>query len=151
MNNTTDRHSLAKSIFLHLLPGLLVGLCYFILAPIIKQSGFPTVLALIISGVFVLLPFELGFLLSQWKRTGEKFFGEIIRYQKPLKIWQYFLWVAIIFLLTGLAFKAFGFASEHLMQFFSWIPSTHMLDMGLSGEYSKSSLVITYVLFLPIY
>lgn len=148
MNNTFDRHSLAKSIFLHLLPGVMVGLGYYLLAPVVKFYGFPTVMALIISGVFVLLPFELGFLLYQKKRTGKKFLGGIVRYQKPLKIWQYILWVAVIFVLTGFAFKAFAFASEYLMHFFSWIPSSYMLDMGLGGEYSRTNLIITYSLFL---
>ncbi|MFP4557213.1 MAG: CPBP family intramembrane glutamic endopeptidase [Bacteroidales bacterium] len=147
MNNTIDTHTLAKSIFLHLLPGVLVGFGYFLLAPLVKQYGFPSVMALIISGVFVLLPIELGFLLHQKKITGKKFLGGIVRYQKPLKIWQYILWVLVIFILTGILFKAFGFASEFLIQFFSWIPSTHMLDMGLNGVYSKTNLIITYVLF----
>ena len=147
MNNTIEKHSFAKSIFFHLFPGILIGLCYFLLAPIVRQSGFPTVMALIISGVFVLLPIELGFLLYKSKKTGEKFFGGIVRYQKPLKIWHYILWVAVIFLLTGLLFKGFGFTSDFMMQFFSWIPPTHLPDMGLSGEYSKSNLIITYVLF----
>ena len=96
----------------------------------------------------MLLPFELGFLLYQSKKKGEKFLGGIIKYQKTLKKWQYFLWTAVIFLLSGLLFKAFGFTSEILMKFFSWIPSDHMLNMGLSEAYSKTNLIITYSLFL---
>jgi membrane protease YdiL (CAAX protease family) len=34
------------------------------------------------------------------------------------------------------------------MKFFSWIPEDRMLDMGLSEDYSKTKLVITYTLFL---
>lgn len=147
MNNTIDTHSMAKSVFLHLLPGVLAGLGYFLLAPQVKQFGFPSVMALIISGVFVLLPIELGFLLHQKKITGKKFLGGIVRYQKPLKIWQHILWVAVIFVLTGLAFKIFAFASEYLMHLFIWMPSTYMLDMGLGGEYSRINLIITYSLF----
>lgn len=147
MNNTVDRHSLANSIFLHLLPGVLVGLGYFLLAPLVKQYGFPSVMALIISGIFVLLPIEIGFLLYQSRKKGEKFIGGIVKYQKKLKIWQYILWVAVIFVLSGLAFKAFGFASEYLMYLFTCIPSTYMLDMGLGGEYSRINLIITYSLF----
>lgn len=148
LNKTIEKHSLGKSIFLHLLPGVLVGVGYFFLSPIVKQHGFPTVMALIISGILILLPVELGFLLYQSEKKGKDFFGGIIKYQKPLKIWQYILWVAVIFLLSGLLFKAFGFTSEILMKIFSWIPSIHMLDMGLSEAYSKTNLIITYSLFL---
>lgn len=147
MNNTIDTHTLGKSIFLHLVPGFLGGFFYFLIAPVVKHYGFPTIMALIISGIFVLLPIELGFLLYQKKRTGEKFLGGVVRYQKPLKFLHFILWVTVIFLLTGLTFKAFDFASKHLMQLFSWIPSDYLLDMGLNGEYSKPILIITYVLF----
>jgi hypothetical protein len=118
LNKIIEKHSMAKSIFLHLLPGVLVGLGYFLLAPIVKQHGFPTVMALIVSGIFILLPVELGFLLYQSKKKGDEFFGGIIKYRKPLKTGQYFLWTAVIFILSGLLFKAFGFTSEFLMNFF---------------------------------
>ena len=147
-NKSIEKHSFAKSIFLHLLPGVFVGLGYYFLAPIVKQYGFPNVMALIISGIFILLPIELGFLLYQSKKQEKKIFGGIIKYLKPLKTGQYFLWVAVIFILSGLLFKAFGFTSEFLMKFFSWIPSGRMLDMGLSEAYSKTNLIITYSLFL---
>ncbi|PKP39294.1 MAG: hypothetical protein CVT98_02320 [Bacteroidetes bacterium HGW-Bacteroidetes-15] len=147
MRKSIEKHSLSQSIFLHLLPGVLVGLCFFLLAPIVIEYGFPNVMALIIAGIVVLLPFELGFLLYQTKITGKKFLGGIVKYQKTLKGWQYILWIAVIFVLTGLAFKVFGFASEFLMQYFRWIPSTYMLDMGMSGGFSKTNLIITYSLF----
>ncbi|NHB67720.1 CPBP family intramembrane glutamic endopeptidase [Perlabentimonas gracilis] len=147
MRNSIEKHSLSQSIFLHLLPGALVGLCYFLLAPIVIEYGFPNVMALIIAGIVVLLPFELGFLLYQKKISGKKFFGGIVKYHKKLKGWQYILWVAVIFVLTGLAFKIFAFASEYLMHLFTWMPSTYMLDMGLGGEYSRINLIITYSLF----
>lgn len=147
MSNKIQQHSIIQSIYLHLLPGVIVGFFYFLIAPVVKHYGFPTIMALIISGIFVLLPIELGFLLYQKKITGEKLLGGIVRYLKPIKFWHFILWVIVIFLLTGLTFKAFDFASKHLMQLFSWIPSDYLLDMGLNGEYSKPILIITYVLF----
>lgn len=148
MGKSIERHSITKSIFLHLIPGVLVGLVYFLFAPVVKLYGFPTVMALIISGILVLLPFELGFILYQKKRKGEKLFGETIKYLKPLKFWQFILWVAAIFFAAGLLFKAFGFTTEFIMKFFHWIPSNYMLSMGLSGEFTKLNLIITYMCFL---
>lgn len=147
MSNKIQQHSIIKSLFLHLIPGLLGGLFYFLIVPVAKHYGFPTIMALIISGIFVLLPIELGILFYQSRKKREKLIGGIIKYQKPIKFWYFILWVIVIFLLTGLTFKAFDFASNYLMQLFSWIPTDYMLDMGLNGEYSKPILIITYVLF----
>ena len=148
MGNITLEHSLLKSIILHLSPGLLGGILYFVLVPVIHVYGFPSVMALSLAGIFSLIPFELGVLFYQKRKTGEKLFNGVIRYTKPLKIWQYLIWIFIIVLLSGLAFKAFNFASEFIKPLLSWIPSDRILDMGLSNSYSKDKLIITYGFFL---
>lgn len=71
-NDLLTRHSLLKSLTLHLLPGLLAGVFYFALVPLVKSNGFPSVLTLILAGIFVLIPFELGFLILQKRVTGQK-------------------------------------------------------------------------------
>lgn len=56
--------------------------------------------------------------------------------------------VPSVLILTGLLFKALSFTSDFLKTLFSWIPSDLFLNMGLDGDYSKSKLIITYLLFL---
>lgn len=148
MRNKTFEHSLLKSVTLHLLPGILGGIGYFVLAPFVRANGFPSLMALSLSGIFIIIPFELGFLIYQQRKTGEKLFNGVIRYTKPLKIWQYIIWIFTILLFSGLAFKAFNFATEFIRSLFNWIPSDMLLDMGLSNEYSKSKLIITYGIFM---
>jgi uncharacterized protein len=148
MKNEIGEHSLLKSVGLHLLSGILGGICYFALVPLVLSNGFPTVMALILAGIFVLIPFELGFLIFQKRVTGQKLFGGIIPYIKKIPTWQYFVLIPAVFILTGLLFKAFGFTSGFLRTIFSWIPSYMSLNMGLDGDYSKSKLIITYALFL---
>lgn len=138
-------HSLLKSIILHLLPGLLGAIGCFLLVPIVKENGFPTIMALSLAGIFILAPFQLGLILYHKHKNNQKLFGEVIHYLKPLKIGQYILWVFVIILLSGLAFKAFNFTSEYLSTFFKWMPS---LDMGLTNEYTKPKLILTYAVFL---
>jgi membrane protease YdiL (CAAX protease family) len=147
MKNEISEHSLLKSIILHLLPGFLVGGCYFALVPVVQANGFPSVMALLLAGIFVLIPFELGFLLFQRKATGQKFFNGVILYFRRIPIWQYFVLIPAVFVLAGLLFKAFDFTSAFLKTLFNWIPSDMFLDLGLNGNYSKSNLVLTYVLF----
>jgi uncharacterized protein len=148
MNNEITGHSLLKSVTLHLLPGLLGGSCYFALAPLVKSNGFPSVMAFILAGIIVLIPFELGFLMFQKRVTGQFFFDGVIRYFKKIPIWQYFVLIPTILILTGLLFRAFDFTSVFLKTFFYWIPSDMNWDMGMDGDYSKSKLIITYALFL---
>ena len=148
MTNEIHRHSLLKSVLLHLLPGIFTGILYFAVVPVVKENGYPSVMGLIIAALIVLIPFETGVLLYQKKVTGEKLFNGVIRYIKPMPVWQFFLFIPLVFILTGLLFKALEFTSDYLQSFFSWLPSGRLLDMGLEAEYSKSKLITTYLLFL---
>lgn len=144
MKEDSRKHSLPKSILLHLLPGILIGGFYFVAAPFIREQGFPSVMALTLAGIFVLLPFELGFLLYKKRLTGKKLMGGVIKYTKRISIWQYIVWVLVIFILSGIIFTALKSTSDYFMTFFNWIPSDMTLDMGLSKEFSKQKLIITY-------
>jgi membrane protease YdiL (CAAX protease family) len=148
MEHSIDKHTLFKSIVLHLLPGILVGAGYYLLVPVAVKFGFPSAMALLATGVLILIPFEFGFLLYQKMKTREKLFNGLIRYLKPIPLWQYFVFVLLIILLTGLLFKAFEFSSELLHDLFRWIPPGMEFSMGFDGEYSHQKLLVTYILFL---
>lgn len=84
MNTSIKEHSVFRSIILHLLPGILVGAGYYTLAPLVISKGFPSIMSLLITVIFILIPFELGFLIYQKHKTGEKFLKGIIPYVEPL-------------------------------------------------------------------
>ena len=105
MENDIVKHSLLKSIVLHLLPGLLGGIFYFAIIPFVKEQGFPSVMAISLAGIFILIPFELGFLLYQKRLTGKRLFNGVIQYCQRIPTWQYFVWVPVVFLITGLLFS----------------------------------------------
>ncbi len=147
-NSKISGHSLPQSILLHILPGLLTGAAYFALVPAVRSLGFPSVMALSLAGIFVLVPFELGWLFFQKRKTGEPFFKGIIRYVKPLKVLQYLLWVPVIFLASGLLFTVFKFSAGLLRPVFDWINPGLLLDMGLNNAFTTSRLIITDVVFL---
>ena len=150
MENDIVKHSLLKSIVLHLLPGLLVGIFYFAIIPFVKEQGFPSLVALMLAGIFVLIPFELGFLLYQKRQTGKKLFTGVIQYCQRIPTWQYFVWVPVVFLLSALLFTIFSFTSDFIITIFNWLPAEMFPDMGLSNEYSKTVLVVTLGLLLII-
>jgi hypothetical protein len=58
------------SIALHLLPGVLTTLAYVITAPSLNSMGYPSNFAFLLTGLFVLVPFELGFLLYRGKKSN---------------------------------------------------------------------------------
>ncbi len=53
-----------KTIFLHLIPGALITIFFFLAAPVLIRAGFPPILSLYLAILLVLIPFELGFLLN---------------------------------------------------------------------------------------
>ena len=149
MDSSILKQSLLKSIILHLLPGILIGICYYAITPVVKSHGFPSVMALILAGLFILIPFELGFLLYQKRTNKVNSLKGLMVYTESLKFWQYLVYTLAIIILSGIAFKAFSFTSDLLNPLLlQIIPSGMQLDMGLNGEYLKSSLIITYALFL---
>lgn len=148
MRYSIREHSLLKSIILHLLPGILIGIFYYTITPIVILHGFPSLMALNLSGLFILIPFELGFLLYHKQKEGVSSLKGILPYTKTLKNWQYLVYVLVIIVLSGIAFKVFSFTSDLLMPLFRQIPTEMHLNMGLSDEYHKSKLIITYALFL---
>lgn len=157
MENNNERHTLLQSIILHLLPGMLIGSFYFAIVPFVIKQGFPSAMALILAGIFVLIPFELGFLLYQKHVKRENLFNGVIKFCHRIPAWQYFVWIPIVLTLIGLTFTVFNFTSDFFKTFFNWIPSEMFYDLGLSEEFSKQKLIITYgsfflfpVLILPI-
>ena len=144
-NNTKDQHSPLKSLLLHLLPGFLIGLFYFAVLPLFHRWGYPSITALMSAVLVMLVPFELGYLYYQgYKKNGRLSLQGIVSYRSPISVWQYLIWVPVLFILVGIIFTVFkpvdNFLQTHL---FAWIPP---MQSGLQGGFSKSALILTYVM-----
>ena len=141
------KHTLVESLLYHLVPGFLIGGGYFLIVPAIRAAGFPSVMALILTAVFILVPVELGILLWRGKRrNGSLSFDGIVLYRERLPWWQYLLWVPVIFVASGLIITVLTPVSTAMEGWFSWIPESMRLGMGLSGGFTRSKLIQTYVL-----
>ena len=139
-------HTMVQSIFWHLFPGILGGIIYFLTIDLVKDLGYPSIAALILSGMLIIVPIELGTLIYQSRKNQQKLFGETVRYFEPIKIWGYVFWVFVIVITSGLVMGVLNPVSDFLQrEIFSWIPN---VDMGLSADYSKSKLIVTYVFVL---
>ena len=141
-----EQHTIGQSIGLHLLPGILVGAFYYAIAQPIRNLGYPSMAAMILAAIVILIPFELGFLLYQGKKkNGALSLEGIVLYRQRIPLWQYLVLVPVIIVLMGLIFSSLTPVSTFLETLFSWLPEVLHLDMGLGGEYSKSVLIITYL------
>jgi uncharacterized protein len=142
-----EKHSTIQSIILHLFPGILVGGFYFLARQPAAALGFPSIFALVLAFAFVLVPFELGFLIVQGKKqTGRLTLKGIISYQNPISWWQYLVWPCLIVLVTGAIVTLLKPVDTFLYEkLFFWMPD---VNYGLDGNYPKNILMITYSLFL---
>jgi len=145
------QHTIARSVGLHLLPGLLILIFYVITAPIIEILGYPAFMALLLAIAFVLIPFELGYLLVQGKKRNRKYsLKGIVLYREPMPWWQYtalaiplFLWAGLIMMLVSPAIDNFLIENT-----FAWLPDWFFIFAFESNleNYTKSALLLTAVL-----
>jgi membrane protease YdiL (CAAX protease family) len=148
-----EQHSLARSLALHLLPGALILLFYIVTAPFAATLGFPSGIALFVSIGVVLLPFELGMLLSEGRRKNGRFSLEgIVLFREPMPWWQYVAFGVPLFMWLGVVFVIFAppLDSIFIHRFFAWLPDWFFL-FGRSEQltgFSKSALAITAILNL---
>lgn len=141
------KHTLLESLLYHLIPGILIGAGYTLLAPIVRRAGYPSVMALILTAVFILVPVELGILFWQGKRRAGRFTLQgVVRYRQPLPWYQYLLWVPVIFIASGAVTTLLNPVSAAMEGWFAWIPASMRLGMGLSEEFTRVKLIQTYAL-----
>ncbi|MHC4434027.1 MAG: CPBP family intramembrane glutamate endopeptidase, partial [Planctomycetota bacterium] len=80
-----ERHSIVKSLVLHLLPGLLILAFYIVGARLSPTLGLPTLFFLYLATVIVMIPCELGYMLYLGrKQTGRLSLKGIVLYRKAM-------------------------------------------------------------------
>jgi membrane protease YdiL (CAAX protease family) len=144
----TKQHSLATSIILHLLPGILILAFFVALTPFLTERGFPTLFCLFLAVAIVLIPFELGYILYQAKRNNKTFSLEgIVLYRQKIPLWQYF---AFILPMLAWALVAYFIIAPPIQdswknEYFSWLPAWFFLDHNIEQS-SKSIMQTTWLM-----
>ncbi len=150
------QHPIPRSIALHLLPGVLVLAFYVLIGvPVAERLGYPALLGLVLAGAFVLVPFELGWLLYLGlRRNGRTSLEGVVLYRErmpvrrlvllglPLLGWQVLVTATLSWIDT--------FVFETL---FSWVPERLLLEQGPGSyvaEYPRSVLIVTLLLVLAL-
>ena len=148
-----EQHSAARTIVLHLLPGVLIFVFFVAVAPLLWRIGFPPVMTVYLASVFVLVPFELGYLVYQARRRGTSL-GNIVLYRQPMPRGRFVLLVGALFvwgfIIAAPLSPLDSLVSENL---FSWIPVWLDVRYGLMGEFARFStaaLLITWAFGLIV-
>ena len=152
----TEQHSIKKSVILHLFPGILILLFYIITAPFMIRLGLPSLFAILLAILFILIPFELGYLLHQGKKKNGRFsLSGIVLYREKIPIWQYFIFVPVLLSWSITVFLLISPPIDNYLirTLFSWLPNWFFyLDDYVNNIslYSKSALVVTWIFGLVL-
>ena len=141
-----QQHSLARTVVLHLLPGVLMVAFYLLAGPVVRGLGFPSLMAIYLAILFVLIPFELGYLFYRARKTGSSL-GSVVLYREPVPrghfvalVLSLFVWSSIFYVLIYPPLDVF-----FIENVFSWLPDSFFLVEDFA-RYSTGALVITWVL-----
>jgi uncharacterized protein len=139
------QHSIARSVVLHLLPGALITAFYIGVGPVVRDLGFPSLMALYLAIVFVLIPFELGYLLYRARTEGVSL-GKVVLYREPVPRGQLVGLVVVTFIWASLiATLLFPPLDEFFIdRFFFWLPDSFFMAEDFA-QYSAGTLLITWV------
>src|SRR6476660_9265681 len=82
---------------LHLIPGALITVFFFLTAPAIIHAGFPALMSLWLAILFILIPFELGFLAYQGKKlNGRCSLEGVVLFRERIPTWQFVSLIAAL-------------------------------------------------------
>jgi membrane protease YdiL (CAAX protease family) len=140
---------LARAALLHLLPGALITLFYFLIGPPIIMAGYTALMALLLGILLVLIPVELGYLIYLGrKRNGRTSLEGVVLYREPLPWWNYVLLILGLLLWSGQCFILLSPVEGMLASsFFSWMPSWSLPAAGAFQfeGLPQSALMINFV------
>lgn len=141
-----EQHSLRRSAFLHLFPGLLIAGLYLVTGPLAVQAGYPASVAMLLGTLLVLLPFELGHLLREGRqRNGSWSLQGIVLNRASLPFRQYVLWVPAFLLVAYLIYALATPVDLLLIKWMSWLPEWFVLqDISQLARFSRPALWVTF-------
>jgi uncharacterized protein len=145
-----EQHSAARTVVLHLLPGVLMTAFYAGAAPVVRGLGFPSLMAIFLAIAFVLIPFEFGYLIYQARKKGTTL-GSVVLYRQPVRPGQLVGLVLGLLAWSGIcAVLLFppldGFFIENA---FSWLPGWFFFAEDFT-RYSTTVLLITWTFGLVV-
>lgn len=152
MENTLHQHSISKSVFLHLFPGVVFTALLFLACFFITDVTIPRALIFYALALLILVPLFIIIIKINERENGKgKHFYDYIRYLEKISVWKVVgivllasVWAVVIFVLGR---PLNSFFQTHL---FSWMGNEFNISDYLihPQNYSKSILIITWTVGL---
>ena len=150
---STEQHSLARSILLHISPGILVTAAIWILKPLLEPAGFPPLLAFLLAILIIDIPFMLGILFTEGKKLNGRLSLEGVVLYRERVPWKTFVFVFVgAFVFVYLLIILVNPLSTYLAEGASAIlPSWLFFEEQTQYEaYSRNILVFVFSLQLVL-
>ena len=145
-----EQHSLARTVVLHLLPGTLLTVFYVAVAPVVRSLGFPSLMAIFLAILFVLIPFELGYLCYRARKNGSSV-GSVVLYREPVPRGQFVVLVLGLLVWSGLCSVLVypPLDTFFIENGFSWVPEWFFFSEDFT-RYPTAALLVTWAFGLVV-
>ncbi len=123
-------HRLSLLLVLHILPGILFAIVFFLLAKALMEGGATAYLALIISIPLCLVPMELGIMIL-WSKvaTGSYSFRNVLGYQAKSDVIAWSLILVLLLVLFSVTSSVTSPLSVQLENYLTpWVPEWLTMD-----------------------
>ena len=161
---SNDNHSVWLSILLHLFPGILAALVYFPVAQLFWNNNIPTVLAIHVVLMVILVPLELGIILFSSKKKTDLTENTILKIKLPSIILNTnknskkdiilysFLSLFWAVLILGFVDKQLVVSDWIFQNWFNWLPEFYDMTGVYTNpeQYSNGIRVLVLILSLII-
>ncbi len=133
-----------KSVLYHLYPGIIIAVCFIILAPVFMKYHYPAQLGFLFAIIIAAIPVLVTHLLRTKKRERRKSVWELNGYKNKLSTGKLILYalglVVFAFLIWGMTQPVDKIITDKI---FSWLPNWYTVQ-DFNG-YSKEAIQLTLI------
>jgi len=145
--------TLLKVFGLSVIPGIVITAVFMILTPIVRNLGYPPLLAFLIAVLLAGIPIELGYMLYLGKKeNGRMSLNGIVLFREGIPLWQYFVIIPVSFIVTyGLIVILLPVESAIFGNLITWLPVWMFMDAAEQySAYDQSALVVIFTLAVAL-
>lgn len=143
------QYSLLKVFGLSVIPGIVITVVFMLLAPIVRNLGYPAMLAFLFAVLLAGIPIELGYMLYLGKKENNRIsLNGIVLFRERIPLWQYFVIIPVAFIVTyGLIMILMPVETALFGNLFTGLPDWMFMDAADQySAYDQSTLVVIFTL-----